>query len=356
MNSLCVPLGDTHNFDQKVELIETFEGLKVKKPRPVFWEWLFLDPSSSFRAQAKLITECKFNQYLGSISYSHPQLGIPGTCEYLSQPSNLTITKDSALFQNFGRLLAFTTTFGIIDLHAENFIIYDDYVQILDIECVLFSAESPADTLMIPNRASNLEKSLFFKLKQMSDGFSSKIILQILEGLYQEFKFLVENRSELSEIISIEIEQISRTPIRFLIRPSMEYNKNFLKSKFSLPMIPEENVQLNRSDIPYFFGLSGCAELFYFQSPNQESQVQLKSLETIKKKIQRSFQTPKSLLKHNRLLKIFKQSLVMVASRFLEEGASMEIQSENFSIKFDGSILKITTIEFSLESNMVKSK
>ena len=357
MNFPCGPLGDSHNFNQKVELIETFEGLKVKKPRPIFWEWLFLDPSSSFRVLTKQIAGCNFNQYLGNIAYSDPQMvDIPGTCQYLLQPSNLNITEDSVLFKNFGRLLAFTTTFGIIDLHAENLIIYNEYVQILDIECVLFSAESPADTLLIPNRASNFEKSLFFKLNLLVVGFSSKIIQQIMEGLYQEFKFLIENRLKLSEVASIEFEQMNRTPVRFLIRPSKEYTKDFSQADILLPMVPEEKEQLDRLDIPYFFGLPGHADLFYFQSPNQKSRVQLKNLDPIKKKIQRSFQTPNILLEHNRLLKIFKQSMVMVASRFLEDGASMEIQSENFSIKFDGSILKIHTIEFSLESNKVRSK
>jgi|GEM_PF-3331814 len=354
MNLLCGPLGDAHNFNQKVELIETVEGLKVKKPRPIFWEWLFLDPSSSFRAQTKQITGCSFNQYLGSISYSSSQRGVSGICEYLLQPTKHAITEDSVLLKNFGRLLAFTTTLGITDLHIENLIIYNEHVQMLDIECVLFSAESPADTLLIPNRKINRERSPLFKLNQLVGGFSSKNILHIMEGLYQEFKFLLENRAKITEIISAEIDQMNRSPIRFLIRPSREYNKNFLQSTSLLPMIDEEREQLDRSDIPYFFGFIEDADLFYYKQLNQKSKVQLNNLETIKKKIQRSFQTPKSLLGHNRLYKVFKQSMMMVASRFLEAGKPMEIQSENFSIKFDGSILKIDTIEFSLQSNAVK--
>jgi lantibiotic modifying enzyme len=353
MNSVCGPLGDSHNFNQKVELIEVLGEFKVKKPRTVFWEWFFLDPSSSFRVQTKQITGCNFNNYLGSISYS--QFGTSGICDYLLQPSNLTIVENSSLFNNFGRLLAFATTFGIIDLHAENLIIYNEYVQILDIECVLFAAESPADTLLIPNRASNLEKSLFFKLHQLVGGFSSKNMQEIMEGLYQEFKFIIENRLKLTEIIAIEFDQVSIAPIRFLIRPSREYNKDFPQANILLPMISEEREQLGRSDIPYFFGLVGSSDLFYFQSPNQKLKVRLKNQEKTKEKIQRSFNPPQSLLEHKRLLKIFKQSMLMVASRFLENGNSMEIQSENFTIKFDGTILKIDTIEFSIQSNKVKS-
>lgn len=352
MQRLCKPLGDSHNFNQWVELIETDRGLRVKKPRPVYWEWLFLDPQSVFRSSGRTILGSHFDEYLGDIEYFDLQNGPPYLCEFKNDFTDTNFSNSSKLFENFGRLLAFATCFGLLDLHLENLNIRNEYIQILDIECVLFFAESPADTLLIPNRASNSEKNLFRKLQLQVGEYSIEMIEKILRGLYQEFLFFKSNNENILEILSKEQEVIDTVPIRVLLRPSMHYREDFPKIDLKFPFLEEEQIQLSRGDIPYFFGYSGRPNIHYYSDKITLAEVSSKSLLAIQQKLDRSFQSLESILSEQRIQRVFKQSLALTTSRFVKYNEPLRVSSELFDIDFDGRLLRIESDSLIIQSKV----
>jgi len=273
-----------------------------------------------------------------------------GSCEYLSPPPTLELGSESLLFENVGRLLCFATLFGIIDLHVENVLIYPTHAQLIDIECLFFSSETPLDTLLIHNRATAPDRNLIYALRQLDDGLTAKRIEAILNGLVGEFQYFLEHAKTISSILEISISGAQKVPIRVLLRSTMQYNSEFPAENLLFPMIDAEKSQLARGDVPYFFGFLGDHEVYFYEKPGLYQKVPNRDLFPVNEKISRSFTSPQLLFTSERLIRVFKQSLMIVASKLISAGESVDISSQHFKLHSDGKILQIQCASFALQS------
>lgn len=338
-------LGDPHNFNQYVELVSSSIGFRVKKPRTVFWEKTFLDSQSKFRLLLKNLRGGEGSNYLGDISY-----GLDNSAAYVAEDAFSSAISNNLLV-HYGQLLAFVTVFGICDLHTENVIYKTDYLQILDIECILFYAESPLDSLLLPNHSSkNNTKAIHW----LFDGVSLHQYATILNSMHSEFIFLKSNANKILHFFSNELQELKTHPIRILLRSSNEYTKSFDKLELKFPFIESERVQMSRNDIPYFFGFFGEKFVRWYDSVGHNEVVPLEHLQPCLQKIERSFRSFEELLSEERIDRVHKQSLIVSLSKMNFNEESFDRVFNELRIYKSDSIIGIESSQFNIQSKLLR--
>ncbi|MCB0356520.1 MAG: hypothetical protein KDD40_05905 [Bdellovibrionales bacterium] len=264
-------LGDTHNFGNYVQF---YDENWISKPRSVLWEELFLSKVSPLR---KLIID--FSSHNSALN---PFDVIPNL--------NFKITNDYNLIQNYkeplllnrklsecevgylGAFLSLMTWFGISDLHKENVKIgfnRADQLEILplDIETPFCSHILPSETWLIPPITDNVNICGFDEIKKLIN-VEAKFIKSFIKS-YLDFYLLLEKNAIAIESYFLCDKQISNEPIRVILRNTNDYQLH-LENKIKIEnLLYEEENQLLRNEIPYFFRkLSEPNEVYYFGQPN----------------------------------------------------------------------------------------
>ncbi|MDH4466819.1 MAG: DUF4135 domain-containing protein [Bacteriovoracaceae bacterium] len=149
--------GDVHNFGKYVHKVVKEDHCLFVKPRVVFWEYQLLSHHSTLRKNIIDAAGLDLLEPMGSLCYATNEKFDHGEVKEVKE--NNTPNIDS--WNNFGELMAIATVFGIVDLHHENVLITKDKTQIVDIECLFFKCESPADSHLLPQKNNSNKKSFF---------------------------------------------------------------------------------------------------------------------------------------------------------------------------------------------------
>lgn len=256
--------GDVHNFGRSVYCnnINTFY-----KPRTVYWEQLFFGVDSVLK---NIFEQFNIGNNL-SFGSRNFQLHISRVDKWEGESKNIkneTVIYDNNEARYWGALVAFCYFFGIYDLHRQNFVKSILGPQIIDCETVFGDPILPAELLLLPFRTLTFDAcgtSAFFTTK---DFLKPEVQYDGVGGFIEMLLFISSHIEEIQEVLfNLPLQEI---PIRIIFRNTKDYHSFLIKdSVSSLDQLEfEEQVQIIRGDIPYFFHYLNSPDVFYFIDSN----------------------------------------------------------------------------------------
>ncbi len=255
---------DTHNFGRFVCQVDSEF---IYKPRSIFWEWLFLDRSSSMRAILDLQKEnlfgCLPHLIFKSENYSE------GLVEICSVNTLVPVLSEQDLIQT-GAVLGLMSFFGITDLHKDNIAcgsFRGRYIFTpLDIEAVFDNIELPAQTLLLPSRLIDKDRcGLANILTQiLPENLNLNSISLLSYGYVEALELLSQNSTEIFYKLTDLISKYNPV-IRRVLKPTKDYYKALNEqSAVGVELDTSELIQLRRGDIPYFFKYTSSDEVYFY--------------------------------------------------------------------------------------------
>lgn len=331
---------DLHNFGQQVTQEERASGIYFRKPRPVYWEWLFFGNNSPLKScfQAEKLSEVVFNldveNYDGTGGLSKKVLEVDESETDLSQS------------YNFGVLTAYCYIFGIRDLHKGNVIRTKSHLQVIDAEVVLSKILLPNETLLLPFKETSFEICAAKKSFSQIGMIDTEKLSEILSGFFSLFSCVIDSSEKMLSIFNEHKEKMHQVPVRHIMRDTANYKK-WREQQISptIPFCENELLQLGRGDIPYFFKFVGDSKLYaYINSHGQYTEVTAPIV--FQKGIDREATSPIDLLSRTRLSnELLPTGSLFILKKLLPlgfigkiEGRNFraEIHAQNISIEFQG--------------------
>ncbi|HEY8269852.1 MAG TPA: DUF4135 domain-containing protein [Pseudobdellovibrionaceae bacterium] len=282
---------DKHNFGQLVKPMERASSLYFRKPRPVFWEHLFFGKESPLESVFSEIGE-NGQVSLASLLFN---LEIDVESEWLGYSKEIPRSNESVTdqhFYSFGVLLAYAYLFGIRDLHKFNLIKTKTHLQVIDAEVVLTNLILPNESVLLPF------KDVPFNvcgLNLLVDSLVATISSQkqlIFAGYFDLFAVAFCKQRALLESLSVAA---STAPIRIIIRNTKVYSNHLNGSSKILDLLSEEQAQLERGDIPYFFKRLGDNQLYWISSTDGNTS-SVQSTDSFTTDVDRHAQQPSLLI------------------------------------------------------------
>lgn len=256
-------LADKHNFGQQVEKVQRGSDTWYRKPRTVYWEWLFFGKTSPLKALfdevpshgTKPISEYFFNL----------DIEIESTwCGYAKEyPCEYTVTTNEH-FYAYGALIAYCYIFGIRDLHKQNLVKARTHFQVVDVEVVFTTLLLPHETLLLPFKGIGYEFAGIGALVNDQVELTEENKKQLILGYWDLFELMIRKQRAIEDVLTKQ--DFSKIPSRMIIRNTSEY-KNFLVNPPRDSLVSEIE-QLNRGDIPYYFKFMGDKNLYCLKSSN----------------------------------------------------------------------------------------
>lgn len=321
------PLGDTHNFGQFVRQ----EGSWIVKPRPIFWEELFLGENSILRDFLRSKTKLDPFKWYPSLKFKYcKSFAMPysGKVEKYHLATELGVDQRE-LSSAIGALLGNCLFWGISDLHVGNVAMglsRDRNINVfpLDVESLFFDIKLLSHSYLL--------KSVINKHQIVGvNRFLDKEIL--IEVLLKSFINLIEYYHDNFELIlkflrSIDLNGI---PIRCILKNTSTYYRN-IKSLDNSLFFNEEIDQIKRGDIPYFYTYIDSGEIFYLSEFGETR---------ISRKWSEAFQgaTYSPIMASSLIKKTTKSQLtvsILQILRNFDPGSDRKIKSENCAIEYKG--------------------
>lgn len=289
-------LGDSHN-GKCVSLVQRGITKVVNKPRCVFWEYLFLDQTSEFRKFSRSNTDIQFDEILGNVGYFSSDQYFSGDASFISQS-----VKSNNDLSKIGELSAVALAFGFGDLHNSN-LVNDtrNNLQIIDLECVFSRYDLLQSTLIAPakwnvdNSKTLLEK---FCINQRSK-LTWQQLYQLLSSFIVVTRQLINHREAMVSHFQSQNKTYAQYPIRILLRPTAQYQQAIKNDNFSNDFMLEEIEQMERGDIPYFWGFLGGRNIFW--NDYNDARELISTNAKVESLRERSFCLPEYILEKTRL-------------------------------------------------------
>jgi hypothetical protein len=295
---------ESHNFGSAVRRVVHEERVFFEKQRSVFWEHLFFGSTSPLRP---LLTEGITSPWLArvfdsSIFSLNVVQGASGKGPLGSGRIEDALTgapnpedKDFLLF-NLGALCAYCVALGIEDLNYENTLLTREGLKVIDAELVSNNSVFLFHTGLIwfDRRAAGMSgasRMLWSFLKLGSLSREETVLL--LRGFIEAMQHLASRADRLRELIqglalgerSLPIRVLLNSTARYSLwlrnhsninvqdsfngeRPPGPVDLGALQVTQKLVFLKEEQAQLERGEIPYFFRFYGGKDIFYLDSPD----------------------------------------------------------------------------------------
>jgi hypothetical protein len=267
-------LSDSHNFGKRVDL--DLQG-RIKKPRSVFWEQLFLS-ASPFRHNIK--------SFFNNLDQADPLSCLPilrfydvgpssGSVQQLTVKPILKFSQEDA--EACGAAMALLVFFGIHDLTVENvFIGLDPEGKFnfapIDIECIGADLRLLSQSVLIPHKNIPERKCGIKNLLPAIRKNPGDLIAAICRGYLATLKVCSEKSVQLDRLMCNEVENF-RPPIRIILRKTGSY-VNYMAGtpkpkEFEFPALPSEIEQMGRGDVPYYFCYPDDLRIRHFVAEGQ---------------------------------------------------------------------------------------
>ncbi len=241
-------LADKHNFGQQVEKVLRGSDHWYRKPRTLYWEWLFFGNTSPLKSlfnQKGLHSERALADYFFNLDIEIENTWSGFAKEIQSEVLSPTLEH----FYAFGALVAYCYIFGIRDLHKQNLVMTKTHFQAVDAEVVFVTLNLPHETLLLPFKHVGYEFAGVGALVNSKDEITQEQIEHLVLGYWDLFDLVSKQTAEIDKTIS-ELD-FSKTPSRVIIRNTSEYT-NF-KNNLPSNALPSEVEQMRRGDIPFYF-------------------------------------------------------------------------------------------------------
>jgi hypothetical protein len=262
-------LADLHNFGQRVTLETGPDGhLLYKKPRPIYWEWLFFGLDSPLVPFLQEDHHRDFGSVANSVfglqvKYNSSDRGIGHSREV---PTLTDLPESNAKdFGQFGMLLGYCYVLGIQDLHYQNVVRTRDRTQVIDAEVVLSNLILPSETLLLPLLDRPWSNAGIRYHQPDKNKFSINQIKSLIEGFSYSLQAVARKSLPLTESIERELSKHDPFPIRVILRDTIKY-LNGTADIEGKPLFSEEIEQINRGDVPYFFKFLNSDEVYFYTS------------------------------------------------------------------------------------------
>lgn len=241
-------LADKHNFGQQVEKVQRGSDTWYRKPRTVYWEWLFFGKSSPLKT---LFSEKGENGSRPLADYFfNLDVEIESTWSGLGKEVSIERqTPTPEHFYAFGALIAYCYIFGIRDLHKQNLIMTDTHLQAVDVEVVFTTLTLPHETLLLPFKNIGYEFAGIGALVNSKDELTKAQVEQIVLGYWDLFSLASTKKDEIDRTLA-ELDFL-KVPVRVIVRNTSEY-RNLLDLAPD-NILQSEIEQIKRGDIPYYF-------------------------------------------------------------------------------------------------------
>ena len=282
---------DKHNFGQLVRPMERASLLFFRKPRPVYWEHLFFGKGSPLEPIFSKIGENR-KVDLASLLFN---LEIDMENEWLGYSKEILRSDDPATgqhFYSFGVLLAYAYLFGIRDLHKFNLIKTKTHLQVIDAEVVLTNLILPNESVLLPFKDVPFEVCGLNLLTDSLDDLTPSQRQSMFAGYFDLFALAFCRQKLLLEALD---NAASIAPIRVIIRNTKVYTGHLNGNSRIPDLLSEEQIQIERGDVPYFFKRIGDQQLHWISSASGSTS-SVQSTESFKVDVDRHAQTPSVLI------------------------------------------------------------
>ena len=270
------PLGDSHNFGRRVTLSED----RVHKPRTVVWERLLLAADSPLReclrhaAEQDGLGRDAFD-FLPELRFFPSKDGVGGDVERATLDALPTLKESErrGLAAIVGRAIALFAWLGVADLHWENLVLGTGrrgqvVFGPLDIEMILADFELPTETKLLPDadpeyaaicrHAAGVRRVLPYLGKPVGAAD-----LLSMAAAYRGTLTLLDRHAKAIAETFANLPELAEAPNRVCLRGTGEYVQARAVPPWP-PLLDEEEEQLERGDIPYFFRLYGQPGIHYY--------------------------------------------------------------------------------------------
>lgn len=270
---------DLHNFGQQVTLEDGPEGHSIyRKPRPIFWEWLFFGSNSPLRpvlSERQLAIHGRDGTGIEIESIAEVVMGLRVEFSDLKRGLGYSFAvgrtdqkqEDAAPrdLARFGVALAYCYAFGIQDVHYQNIIRTKERPQVIDAEVVLSKLILPDETILLPFGEHPWRRAGISQYVHAREAFSLDQARALIAGFTSALVELGRIAIPLLDAIQNDLESRPPIPIRVILRDTFRYHSGTVDSA-EKPLMPEETEQSNRRDIPYFFKFLGSNNLYSYVS------------------------------------------------------------------------------------------
>ena len=281
-------LGDSHNFGRRVSLRRG----RVAKPRALLWEWALLGNDSPVRTLLAQIAEregvADLFSFLPTLRFfpGREGLTVGGEVERVAlEPWGFrSAVRRLELAAVVGRSLALWSWLGVSDLHWENLVLGVDRQNRtvfgpLDIEMIFAVLSLPTETKLLPDpdpeyaqicrHASGVRRVLPYLGKPVE----AEHVLAMASEYRRVLALLERHASSIAKVFSA-LPGLKKTPIRVCLRGTDEYVRARSEPLWP-PLLPAEEEQMARGDIPYFFRLYDRPGIRYYADEALETVEQL---------------------------------------------------------------------------------
>lgn len=252
------PKGDFHNFNKFVKQID-FNGAKVfSKPRPVFWELYFFGKESPLK-EIFSSTTIKMNLELSSSRsfFDNDVVAI----EVSQRPIVLSD------YFSFGQLLAYCYYFGLQDLHKDNLLIVPDGIQVIDLEQAFSELLLPNHSLLLPvNKNITWSAGINILSKATIDQLTALEAKHLIDGFATLSNLILNQIEKIRLILTSSLSNFEIQPMRIFFRGTRDYVEKLQGISKVQNWFPEEKLQLDRNDVPYFFMFMNKEPIHYYTS------------------------------------------------------------------------------------------
>lgn len=253
-------LADKHNFGQQVEKVQRGPDTWYRKPRTVYWEWLFFGKTSPLKT---LFNEKGENGSRPLADYFfNLDIEVESTWSgYAKEVSTENQTQTLEHFYAFGALIAYCYIFGIRDLHKQNLIMTKTHLQAVDAEVVFTALTLPHETLLLPFKNVGYEFAGIGALVNSKEELTQEQVGQIICGYWDLFSLALARKIKIEQTLAgLDFLKI---PGRVIVRNTSEYKSLLDNSPDNA--LSSEIEQLKRGDIPYYFKFVTDKSLYWLR-------------------------------------------------------------------------------------------
>ena len=255
-------LADLHNFGQQVKKLARASGSFYQKPRTLFWEWLLFGHNSPMKNALAQPNGSPLSELFAlEVEFGGPNYS-GQVREVLETPVPSASLSQRA--DQFGALLAYCYALGIRDLHRFNLLQTSTGLQVIDAEVVFTKLLLPHETLLMPFKDVAFGELGMSCLVPSSSLLTVDASIGLLRGYTGAIQTLGRQAPDLLSCVQGELLRAREAiPVRHIIRDTHRY-RDWQKRQHEEAYLPEEILQLERGDIPYFFKFIGKPELWFY--------------------------------------------------------------------------------------------
>ena len=249
---------DVHNFGRFVTEVEVEGRRFIKKPRTVFWEWMFAGKSSPL---ANLFpTELGKSNFALRRFLFNLDVNIEERLVSFVESEKPSEVSDLDLPYQFGLLLGYASCFGITDLHYENLVFSSGKIVLVDIEAVFTKIILPNETLILPFNEIDSNKCGASAIIQRLQ-YDEVAFLALLKGFFHITEWIFDNCEAIEKVLD-SVPNLDEEHIRVMFRGTDQYHLNLCYHE-------AESIQRDRGDVPYFFATLKTGQRFFYFEDDQ---------------------------------------------------------------------------------------